>query len=211
MRIKQKYPDIYDMNEHLWKNRCPEIMWGKTRMLSQTIQENPNSDYVFWIDAGLSNSSVFPKKYFPRQEQGEEFYSERIFTNIFTRNLVKAAGEKIFVMIHDWPNNRPIPSNYNKTEYSMPYGAVVAGLFGGKSSTLINFCIEFETYIEKMLANEEIYPEESAYTGIVNDNQELFNCHWFKTFYHEDWVGFKYYTPGQRSFADVIEELANLK
>lgn len=194
----QKYSDIF------WQERCVEIMWGKTRLLKWVLTHIPNIDYIYWIDAGLSNTSILKRQMFPYVDQDDHFTSEGIFTETFNINLLAFSQHKIFCMLHTRPNNPPIPAQYNKSYYHLYY-AMIGGLFGGREAEVSWFIDEVDKYIDRLTEESILFAEESIYTGIYNDNKERFSCFWFDTFYNEDWGSA--YNPTDVSFHAVIQSL----
>lgn len=203
MRIKDASPEIYYNGDIFWHVRCPEIMWGKTRLISRIIDQNPEIETIHWIDAGLSNASILRHRYFPNIHLADHYSSEGFFTEKFFTNLSEYSKDGIFAALHTRPNNARIPEHYNETPYSGVNCAMIGGIFGGNVEFMKKFCDSFEHYIHKMLAATEIYSEEAVYTGIFNDNPDLFKPIYFDTFYNEDWPDA--YCPSHVSFVQVLE------
>ncbi len=203
IQIKNKYPEIYKNGDDIWKHRCVELMWSKTRMISTAIRMMGESiDNVFWIDAGLSNSSIIRHKYFKNIGNGDFYSSQGLFIPRFVFNLVKHSQGKILSIRHTQPHNYPIPEKFNKNKYNDNY-SMIGGLFGGNIEYMNKFCSIFEEYITKLLINEELYSEESIYTGIHNDNIRMFTDMTFDTFYHQNW---EEYDQNQVAFTSIIEK-----
>jgi hypothetical protein len=207
MAIKESNPNLY-FNNIFWQQRCPEVMYGKTRMLQRVIQSFPQYEKIYWIDAGLSSSSILRHKFFPFLSNDKHYISSNFFTKELFDNLDVYTKDGMFAAFHTRPNNLPIPEKYNKTPYSIR-NAMIGGLFGGNVLQMKQFCELFETYIQKMLENKELYAEESAYTGIANDHPELFNPITFDTFYNEDWG--KIYNSSEISFAQIFDNFLGTK
>lgn len=203
MKIKDASPEIYYGGDIFWYMRCPEIMWGKTRLISKVIEQNPDIDAIHWIDAGLSSASILRHKYFPNAHLVDHYNSEGFFTEKFFANLSEYSKDGIFAALHTRPNNARIPERYNEKPYSGVHCAMIGGIFGGNVTLMKQFCDSFEQYITKMLANSEIFSEEAVYTGIFNDNSKMFKPIYFDTFYHEEWGDA--YCPTDVSFTQVLE------
>lgn len=204
MRMKESNPSVY-IKDFFWENRSPHVMWGKTRMIRQAILNNPSSSKFFWIDAGLSSSSIIRHRYFPLLHEQKYYYSEGLFGDRFTRGLVSAAKDKIFALLHTRPNNQPIPKYYNLTDYTLKNCAMIGGLFGGDTVKMVTFCDAFDVYIDKMDRRNEMFSEESIYSGIYNDNTRWFQPFYFNTFYHEDWPNTNIDTD--ITFSSILEGL----
>lgn len=204
MSIKDANPLIYYGDDLFWKTRCPDIMYGKHRLMKKTIEAHPEYTHIFWIDAGLSNSSVMRHKFFPKINQHQHHESEGIFTNRFMSNMIEFSDNKILALLHTHPNNFRIPEKYNKSPYVSGNYSMIAGLFGGRVEHITWFSAEIEIYIKNILNDKILFSEESIYTGIVNDNRDRFAPLLFDTFYNEDWGDT--YSPGQISFASIIDK-----
>lgn len=201
MRIKDSAPQTY-YGELFWQTRCAHIMWGKTRMLQHVISRYQYKQ-VFWIDAGLSSSSLMWSEYFPKIKSDKYYYSEGIFTDRFLQSLEKSGETRILALLHNFPNNAPIAAEYNLTPYE-DGAAMIGGLFGGPSKHMEWFCAYFEDYVNKVLARNFLISEESIYSGIYNDFKDRFNVMRFDTFYNEDWEGV--YNPNHVSFASILKK-----
>lgn len=208
LRIKEKHPELY-IEDFFWKTRCPEIMWGKTRLIVKVLSMRSDFTHVFWIDAGLSNSSIFEHKFFDHlNERNLEYKSKNLFTKELFENMVKKSFGKIIMFIHKKANNLPINEKYNRNSYSGVFadtGCAIGGLYGGSRINLEKFCNISEYYIKKMLENEELYSEESIYSGIINDYRDIFYQVFFDTFYHENWGTELYDKNSEISFSKIIE------
>ena len=202
-KIKNNAPHLY-AKDIFWQERCVEIMWGKTRMIKQIIEQNLDLEYVYWIDAGLSNSSILRHYLFPNLNIDDHFTSVRMFTPNFVQNLCKHSDQKITCFMHTRPNNQPIPRDYNLSDYDN-MSAMIGGLFGGKVKDMDWFCGSFEKYIAAVLHQKILFPEDSIYTGIYNDNKDRFIPIWFDTFYNEDWN--EAYNPQDISFFAAMKTL----
>lgn len=209
MSIKNRHPDVYYNGDVFWRHRCPEIMWSKTRLIRHTLANNKCLSKIYWIDAGLSNASILRHKYFPRYETYEHYRSAGFFTNDLFEALDKHSDNGMFAAFHTRPNNARIPDHFNRKPYGTMYYAMIGGLFGGNISQMLTFCSIFETYIDKMLQSDVLYSEESVYTGISNDNPDLFNPMVFDTFYNEDWG--EIYSPSEISFAKIFDKLLSAR
>lgn len=200
--IKNANPSIYK-EEFFWTQRCPEVMWGKTFMIMDALNSaTKRYTHAFWIDAGLSSSSMIRHSYFPHLEDNMHYYSEGLFTKSFIENIVPD-DDKIFALIHAHPNNPPIPERYTKTSYSNG-NAMIGGFYGGGVDNMVKFHAACVDYINAMLHNWELFSEESYYSGIYNDAPELFRAYIFDTFYHEDWPAI--YVKSDVTFSSILEK-----
>lgn len=202
VQMKEDNPKEY-IDDFFWQNRNPHIMWGKTRMIMKALESYPSTSNVFWIDAGLSSSSLIRHCYFPNIKTGQYYYSEGLFSKHFTEGIVTASQNRILSILHTAPHNRPIPEYYNRTSYTLHNCSMVGGLFGGNVDKMKSFCNIFDEYIEKMILRREMFSEESIYSGINNDYKELFENFYFDTFYHEDWQDVSIGT--QITFSSILE------
>ena len=81
---------------------------------------------------------------------------------------------------------------------------MIGGLFGGNKNKMLEFCNLFEEYLPNIIASDELYSEESIYSGILNDNKDMFSTMVFDTFYHKDWGSA--FNSDNIPFTSVIEK-----
>lgn len=213
--IKDEKPFYY--TDTSWLNRCVEIMWGKFLWLEDNLTKLEDDDYLFWIDAGLSQGAVIPRKFNPFQnnkqyykEDGSDllleycFRHDTIFNKEFTRRLETYTGEKILtICIMHQQHGDSLGFSFFNALHRWPIG----GLFGGKKKYMLPFIQEFKRYADIVLANKMLVKEEQIMAVIYNERPEWFKSFAFETWYHENWEVFHQYNPPMVSFSDFFTEL----
>lgn len=217
--IKDEKPFYY--TDTSWVNRCCEIMFGKFLWLEENLTKLEDNDYLFWIDAGLSQGAVIPRKFNPfhgnknyYKEDGSDllleycFRHDTIFNKDFTRRLEAYTGDKILLLCiaHQQHGDR-LPFTFHNTVNRWPIG----GLFGGKKKYLWAFISEFKRYADMILEHKLLVKEEQIMSVIYNLNQDLFKTFTFETWYHDDWDVFHQYNPPMVSFSQFFTELLSIK
>lgn len=204
-RIKAQDPERYAAYE--WQERCVEIMWGKFFMLERVLDLAPQAAHVYWIDAGLANSSIISTKYISAADLANYRLSEvgaAFPPKLFQRIRDFAAG-KVVVLKTPNPHNPGIPSKYNSRPYTMPDG-LIAGLFGGPRHRVAELCALFREKVDTILEDEVLFFEESILTGIHADRPDLFQSFTFDTWYHEGWPSFDPNVVNFSQFFDLMLE-----
>jgi hypothetical protein len=188
-RIKARDPERY--GQLAWRERCVEIMWGKSVMLERVLDAAPWAENVYWIDAGLANANIISTKYIAEPDLiayrlcrvGAAFPPQ-----LFAR-IREFAGDGIVVLKTPNPHNPGIPAKYNARPYAEPDG-LIAGLLGGRRDRVARLCELFRDKAEAILNDEVLFFEESILTGVFADHPELFRTFTFDTWYHEGWATF---------------------
>jgi hypothetical protein len=204
-RIKAEHPEDYATDP--WQERCVEIMWGKFHMLSEVLRRAPEAENVYWIDAGLANANIISTKYIAEADLIAHRLSEvsaAFVPKLFTR-MREFAGGRVLVLKTPNAHNRGIPEKYNTCPYSMP-DAIVAGLLGGPRQRVAELCSLFAEKVERVLADEVLFFEESILTGILADRPDLFEAFTFDTWYHEGWASFDPNAVTFSQFFDLMLE-----
>jgi hypothetical protein len=185
-RIKSAHPDDY--SSYAWQQRCVEIMCGKFHMLKEALERRPEAEYLFWIDAGLANVSVISTKYTNAEalQAGDMHHVDAAFVPRLFLRMREMAGERLLAIKTTVAHNRGIPEEYNDRPYENAHG-LIAGLFGGKRNAVNTVCQLFEEKLQKLLADDVLYFEESIMTGLFADHPELFETYTFDSWYHEGW------------------------
>lgn len=181
-------------------NRCMELIHNKVKWISDS-KNIINSKRYYWIDAGLSFFSLFPKRFIRNENHpGFEKYTDiSVFNKDFINRLInKHSDELIYSVamrstISLWGN--PLPESlYNKNIAMRKKFHIIAGIFGGTSKN-----IEWlsEQYDEKLNEVIDLYKkgsvdrndlpvEELILNILVLNNIEKFYLDYFDTWYHED-------------------------
>jgi len=200
LEIKNEKPDLF-VSPIFWKDRNCHIMWGKTEML-KIIMKKENPNYIFWIDAGLSSDQLFPHEYFPNPKNRN--YSVGIFNNYFIMEIIKHIKNRIISIHHTVPNNRPLPEKYYNITSNRRTHAMLGGFFGGRVEHMDIFCCVCTSKILDIINNKELFSEESIYSTIVHENENIFRIQMFDSFYHKDWGN--RYNENRKPFSDCFKQ-----
>lgn len=177
--------------EHKHEDRCFEIQYLKFEWLGQEVDKG--DDFIFWIDAGLSHSGLFPKKYqtIKKQEIYRHYFEFSIFTNKLIENLVSYLGDKLFLIgkenrgIHYW--SRTVPHRYYTNFNSDIH--IIGGMFGGKPEKVKVLVDLFNSYLADLLNEPELFFEEMILSLIYQNHKDYFQPEFFTIWYSEDEVG----------------------
>jgi hypothetical protein len=212
----QKNRDIY-MSMYAMDNRTEEqkksdrsfdISINKMVMLKRTIESNFfNSKYFYFIDAGLSSSSLFPNKYLPNQTDPiRKYYECSLFSPKVSKNLLKLALEDKMVLwkISQW-------TNYIAQEHCTNHNgnSIIAGIFGSSADTVKKYADNIiEKFISIIETDKTLYLEEPIMTILYQENSDRYKTVDFDVWYHENSGDvFQPMIVNKKSFFNTFEEL----
>lgn len=214
--LTDKINNIKNIEDTKKSDRCVEIQYCKFIWM---LEESSNSQHnnLYWIDAGLSHTGLFPTRHMIQGDYGSTYFNCSLFNNQFLQNLINFASDKIIVIAKENLNNYwsgTVPREYY-TSYCMDHH-IIGGLFGGKKNNSISYCNLFLKYANKLLDNERIlYFEEHIMSLIFYNHLDLFNAKYFDIWWHEDdripGLDLKEYTKTRKSFYKTIEEIYDYK
>lgn len=210
--LTEKINKIKNIEETRSSDRCVEIQYGKFVWLLEELDVD-DYDNVFWFDAGLSHSGLFPPKHMNNIGYWEQHYDCGLFNNNFLINLINFVGDKIVVCAKENVNNYwsgTVPNKYYN-EHCMERH-IIGGFFGGKKENTRNYCNLFLSATNTLLDNEpRIYFEENIMTLLYYNYKDLFNPLYFDIWWHEEdrvaGLDLHEYTKTRKSFYKIIEEL----
>jgi hypothetical protein len=165
-------------------DRCFEIQYNKFFWLE--LIENLNQyDRVFWVDAGLSHSGLFPENFSFGPGYDKYFWFD-VFNENFLDYLVRETEEKIIIVGKEntgefyW--SKTLPRNYYNS-YNSSYH-IIGGFFGGKVNKLLEFKTKFEDLLLELLKNEnQNYMEELIMSCLYFNYTQDFNLLTFQDWY----------------------------
>jgi Uncharacterised nucleotidyltransferase len=200
-RIKSDH--LEDYSTYVWQERCLELMWGKFHMLRQALERYPTAEHLFWIDAGLANVNIISTKYTDAEalQAGDMHRVDSAFVPDLFLRMQDMAGDRLLAIKSTVPHNRGIPEKYNDRPYENADG-LTGGLFGGKRNVVNTVCQLFEVKVQKLLADDVLYLEESVMTGLFADHPELFETYTFDSWYHEGWNS---HNPNVMNFSQFFD------
>jgi hypothetical protein len=210
--LTEKINKIKNLEETRVSDRCVEIQYCKF-IWSLIEMENGDYDNIYWFDAGLSHSGLFPPKYLNNIGYWEQHYDCTLFNDKFLNNLINFTDDKIVVCAKENLNNYwsgTVPNNYY-TNYCMDRH-IIGGFFGGKKEKMLEYCNLFIETTELLLDNEpRVYFEENIMTLLYYNKPELFQSKFFDIWWHEEdripGLDLHEYTKTRKSFYKIIEEL----
>jgi hypothetical protein len=219
--IKTLKPFYYQ--DGSWANRCVEIMWGKFLWLEENLHQLADDDYLYWIDAGLSQGCTTPRRFctfhndkrYYKVDQPDEMELEyahrhdRIYNDDFARRLEKYTGDKILLITCSMSQHGdPLGFEFYNHKKMYPIG----GLFGGQKKVLIPFINRFKELAERVLSHDLLVKEEQLMAVIYSEKPEWFKTFEFDVWYHEDWIPIApgVYNYSMRSFSDFFDEVLKL-
>jgi len=195
-----------EQNNKIPGDRCQDVMIGKFLMIKNSIEKNYfNSETFFWIDSGLSNSSLFPNKYLDLESRERRYSSCSLFTPKVVDHLLEKSDDKILLI-----KMNEIGYWFNKSHLSPGDGTwyIIGGLFGGKKDVMNSFCDDsINCFLDHLQNKQTLYTEEQIMTIIRSFDKERFNIIEFEVWHHEnsgDWVQGK--IIGKRNFYKIFEE-----
>lgn len=165
-------------------DRCFEIQYNKFFWLD-IIPNIDEYDRVFWIDAGLSHTGLFPEKY----SYGighDKYFLFNVFNEQFLNELITQTEEKIVIVGKDNTNefywSKSLPQQYYKN-YDNSFH-IIGGFFGGKPEKLFEYKNDFELLISEILEKEnQNYMEELLMSCLYFNYPEKFNLWTFQDWY----------------------------
>lgn len=199
---------IKDIEDQKKSDRSFDVSMNKMVMLKRTIESNFfNSKYFYFIDAGLSSSSLFPNKYLPNQtDPVRRYYECSLFTPEVSKNLIKLAKEDKMIVwkISQW-------TNYIDQSHCTRHNtdSIIAGIFGSTTDVVnkyVDDVIERFTFIVQTY--KTLYLEEPIMTILYQENPEKYKTVNFDVWYHENSGDvFQSMIVDKKSFFNTFEEL----
>jgi hypothetical protein len=220
-QIRTNNPEKYNNPADVrFYTRPTVIYWMKYSFLEMEYESDIQ---LYWIDAGLSHSGLFPSfvnQYCDEPEFATFYGSEYMANEYKVYNYNKAftpktlnkinvyAGDKI-VNLYRHSSDDNLSEFNEKLNLNTDYESVypIAGIFGGNSDLMLQYINKSKEVIEQILQVDEICTEQEVMAYINATNREWFKNWHFDTFYHEDWKNI--FTPGQISFSHFFLKSLN--
>ena len=206
--LYEKIKSVKNVEEQKKSDRSFDVSINKMVMLKRTIEANMfSSKYFYFIDAGLSSSSLFPNKYLPNQTDAlRRYYDCSLFTPKVSHNLIKLAQEDKMVLwkISQWTNY------IDQEHYTKHDGdSIIAGIFGSTADTLKKYSEDvIQRFTHIIEAYKVLYLEEPIMTILYQENPEKYKTINFDVWYHENSGDvFQPMIVGKKSFFNTFEEL----
>ena len=202
MANEKEYNDPQNLKYYV---RSPQIYWMKYHFLEM---ENEPGINLYWIDAGLSHTGLFPpsaSKFYgvegsadhykdaPEGFYGHEYeyyWFDKAFTPATIEKINTFADGKIVNLYREGVTDNNFYEFDEKIKEKMNYENMfmVAGFFGGNSNLMTQYLIDSKELVERLLLVEE-YPgtEQEIMTYLNAKDRSKFSNFKFTTFYHEGW------------------------
>jgi len=206
--LYEKIKSVKDIEKQKTSDRSFDVSISKFLMLKNTILNNSNnSTYFYFLDAGLSSSSLFPNKYLTEKIHPTKKWSEcSLFNPKLTENLMKIVEPDNMVLwrIAEWTNYIDYKHCSNNDKIS-----VIAGIFGSKKNKLLEYIdLVLNRFTFIIDEDKTLYLEEPIMTILYKENPSLFKTVNFDVWYHEDSGDvFQPMRAGKKSFYHTFEEL----
>jgi len=188
------------------KDRNEMLGYLKSYWLTQVVNENPfGHDRYFWIDSGLSNHGIFPRRVggvellatFPPSH-----YHPRNRSSIFTPTLGNAIWRsvpkgKVFFCSHPFTGhpNREALESLSAVQAGKPreqlriQDHLVAGIFGGHRTDVRTFHRLYAELLQHVIETRTYCLEEMVFSCVGAVHPELIHQHRFRTWY--------FHSPGE--------------
>lgn len=196
-------------------DRSYDLMLGKYVIIKDAIQKNLfNSNYFFWIDAGLSSSALFPNKYLVQTypDAGRRYSECTLFTPIVTDKLIEKCNNNLLLFKLNAVGHWFDPNHIKLFDGESPW-YIIGGLFGGDPTIFSNFCDDIiNSFTNHINEHKILYLDEQIMTIVVSFNRDKYELYNFDTWYHEDsgeWT--KPYVINKKAFYTIFEEFNNGK
>ena len=210
--LSDKINKLKNIEETKKSDRCVEIQYCKFLWaLDESFIDN--YDNIYWFDAGLSHTGLFPEKYMGDNGYFDKYFNCKIFDNELLDNLISFTNDKIFICSKEnvanyWSGT--VPSKYYD-EYCMDRH-IIGGFFGGKNIKMKEFCQLFLDYVNRLLDNEPtLYFEENIMSLMYYNHKDLFQVKEFDHWWHEDerisGLDIQEFLKTRKSFYKILEEL----
>ena len=167
-----------------------EVDYNKLYLLDK--ENNGDSDYLYWIDAGLSHRGLFLLKYNPNSDKitgMSDSYHDYEFTGVFNPELFPRinnfVGNKLLsLQITLLAHNPDIVQNIYKCGLIRQMS--VGGIIGGKSEHISELLTDFKIAVDKSFEKDIIINHEAIMTVLVKNKPEMYEVFKFDTWYHND-------------------------
>lgn len=195
-------------------DRSYDLVIAKFIFLQKVTELNYfDSKYVFWIDAGLSHSALFPHKYLDKSTYDKQWTECSLFTpSVVTESIKRCKNTILFLRCNAVGHWLP-PELVNWKKMSEEHlWYIVGGYFGGPIQEVKELCLKtMAEFVEHIKVNNVLLLEEQVLTIHVSFNYDKYVYESFDRWYHEDsgdWV--KPHIINKKSFYRIFEEFNNI-
>lgn len=196
-------------------DRSYDLTISKFLFIKDTFEKNYfNSDYIYWIDVGLSHSSLFPFKHIDQSDKYRRYSRCELFTSKIGESLIKESSDKIILfkllgsMGHFFDSNFINIDLLNINLKSKLPWYIIGGIFGGRKEKVYEFSNKIiDRFIKLIKDRSLLLLEEQVMTFEVIHNEYDYNYIEFDSWYHEDsgdWVA--NHIIGKKLFYHIFEK-----
>jgi hypothetical protein len=194
---------LKNLEEMKKTDRCFEIQYNKFFWFD-LIPNKEMYNKIYWVDAGLSHSGLFPSNY-SFGSGHEQYYLFTLFNEKFLKKLNKITDTKIVLVgknnQHQFYWSQTIPSIYYES-FNNNYH-IIGGFFGGKKENLIELKKDFEDLLLRLLSNEKVLYMEEQIMSCLNVNKS----DKFEVLKFDDWYKRENHNDGEvRYFYNIFED-----
>jgi len=183
-----------------------EVDYAKLEIIEK---HSKDTDYIYWIDAGLSYWSLWPNKYNPNVIDGmshtiTNYEFSEVFNGNFIPNINRFVGDKLLQIRNTqlWYLGGEV-NKYLDKKYLYKWFSI-GGIIGGNVKHLPTFLDSFKIYADMVTNQNFILNHEAIMSVIGQEHENIFKTFTFDTWYHEDsGVDLK----NEISFCNFIEEI----
>lgn len=168
-------------------DRCFEIQYNKFYWV-ESLSEIHDYDRIYWFDAGLSHSGLFPDC-FAYGGSFERNYQFNVFNNLFLDKINEISKEKFLIVCKNnteefyWSVS--IPQKYYDVYCKDLH--VVGGFFGGTPQKYMELIERFDILLSDLLINEKgLYMEEQIISCLLYRDTSFFETLVFDDWYKKD-------------------------
>lgn len=204
--IRETIKIAMENNPWVSGDRSYDVMLGKFLMIERAIKSNFfNSEFFFWMDAGLSSQALFPDKYLDLESADKRWSYCSLFTTKVPEKLIKGSEDKVlFLKIN------AVGYWFDENHLAQGDGGwyIIGGLFGGKKEEMLKLSSQsIDSFMDFQKNKNTFYSEEQILTILYSHNKQDYNVIEFDTWYHEnagDWV--QNIIIGKKNFYKIFED-----
>jgi hypothetical protein len=154
--------------------RCPHVQYAKIDFIKR---ESIDSEFTFWIDAGLISPNLFPRRLVPHSET-------EVITDDYLSLLESRIKDKLYFICGDRQGGFSGPTLKGYRYHP------VGGFFGGSKPACDSLYSKYKSISLKFLEEGKVHPEQIIMEEMLladNSSEDpfiLFDS--FDSWYHED-------------------------
>lgn len=193
-------------------DRCYEIQYNKF-IWGKDIINKYSKDYekIYWIDAGLSHSGLFPEK-FAQSDTYYKYFNFSLFNKGFLDHINNITSNKIILIGKNntneyyWSSTLPEKYYNDYAKYNRDIH-IVGGLFGGDPKIFLSFINEFLGYTIELLNTEKTVYYEEIIMSFIYFIYIVYKPYNINLLFFDDWYdrGLTTYTDKTKFFYNLFE------